>query len=100
MWESHADVQVQKKKERCAGDDSRKEKNYMSRIIPWWGFDQDMDAHPVSPRQLLSSKFLIGAHVSMCVHVCNVLLFCSHAALRIPFCLKKIKTWICVCSPL
>ena len=86
--------------ERCAGDDQRKEKNSMSGIISWWGFDQDMNAHPVSPRQLFRSKFLIGAHVGMHVHVCKVLLFCCHAALQIPFCLKKIKTWICACSPL
>ena len=70
----------------------------MSGIIPWWGFDQDMNAHPVSPRRLLSSKFLIGAHVSMRVHVCNVLLFCSHAALRIQFEENKYLD-LCVLSP-
>ena len=39
----------------------------MSGIIPWWGFDQDMNVHPVSPRQLPRSKFLIGA----CHHACT-----------------------------
>ena len=71
----------------------------MSGIIPWWGVDHDMDAHPISPRQLFRSKFLIGAHASMRVHDCNVLLFCSHAVLRGPVFLKNIKDLgLCVLS--
>ena len=55
---------------------------------------------PAVGQELARSKFLISVHVSMCVHVCNALLFCSHAVLRIPVCLKNINDLdLCVFSP-